>query len=125
WAPGVLDSAWLGADLGAGLSAVSGDSPLLQHLRAAVGRHPVGGQLGLAVGALDQDVLAETDDEGPAEPAEMRVAPLVAEAAVGEHGHADVLGDELVEPLDDLVLVLVAPVLQLGLAHRLPDQWRG
>jgi hypothetical protein len=95
-----------------------------EHLRPAVPRHPLRGRPRLAVLAVYEDVLAKADDVVETQDVEMAVSPLATETAIGHDRDPDPLVEQLVETLDDLVLVHTLSVLQLALAHRLPDERR-
>jgi hypothetical protein len=81
-----------------------------QHLGVPALGHPLARRLTLAVRVGDHDALAEPDDVTPAEGVEVDVQLLVAEAAVGEDRDVDVARQDLVQPIDQLRLVLGASV---------------
>ncbi|HEY2409541.1 MAG TPA: hypothetical protein VGI10_26225, partial [Polyangiaceae bacterium] len=85
-----------------------------QHLRSTVGRHPVGCWLALAVGALDSDIVAKSDHVAEAEHIEVGVALLIAEAAVSEQRDAHVVGEQVVQLVDDRIFVAALPLFQLA-----------
>jgi hypothetical protein len=102
------------------------DPGAAQAQRAAVAGHPLLGWLGLAVGGGHLHDATKAHDEVEAKLVfEQFVESLVAEAAVGEDRDLHAVGQHLTEPLEEHVLMLIPPPLQLGLHHRLPEQRRG
>jgi hypothetical protein len=102
---------------------VGGDEHVAQHLGLPTDRHPLPrGQGSVVMG--DVDDFAESDGIRPAQDIEVGEELLFGEPAIGEERHVDRLGQDLVQALDQLCLVLVPAVLQRRLAHRLPQQQR-
>jgi hypothetical protein len=108
------------------LATALGDLCPAQQQRTAVRRDPVFGRQGYSVGSGDLHDAAEPHDEVEAELVFQKlVKSLVAEASVGEHRHLHALGEDLAKALEQPILVLIPPALQLGLHHGLPEERRG
>ena len=87
-------------------------------------RYPRTGRLPRAVRRFDLDRSPEPDDEVPAERLQHPVELLVAEPTVGEQRDGHVVGEALVQPLDQLVLMIVPLVFEGRLANGQPNQRR-
>ncbi len=124
--PGFLHALGLHTDDGADLAAGFGDPGAAQEQRPAVARHPILGGLRLAGGDRHLHDAAEASDEVEADLVFEKLAEaLGTKATLGEDRELHSLGQDLAEALEEHVLVLVPPALQLGLHDRLPEQRRG
>lgn len=80
-------------------------------------------RLGLAL-ERDHRELSEANVVAPTDRVEPREELLIAEPAIGEQHDVDVVREHFVEPAHDVHLVLSAPILQLRLLDRLPNERR-
>ena len=103
------------ADDRADLVPARRDLGVAQFARPSALADPIGGVARFAVGRGDMDVAAKADDIGEAQLAEKGEQLGVAEAAIGQDRHRDAFGQDLRQPGQTEVLVVVAPVLQFVL----------
>jgi hypothetical protein len=124
-APGLLHAFCVNADDRRDFALERGDLHVAQLARPSTLADPFGGGPRLAVGGGDLDVAAKADGVVEAEIGQEREQLGVAEAAVGEDGHFDAVGQALLETVEAGVFEVVAGVLQFVLVDGEPDQRRG
>jgi hypothetical protein len=100
------------------------DLGVAQLARSSALADPIGGGARFAVGRGDVDIAAKPDDIGEAQLVEKGEQLSVAEAAIGQDRHRDALRQNLGQPRQTQVLVVVAAVLQFVLRHGQPQQRR-
>ena len=112
------------ADDRADLVPARGDLGVAQLARPAALADPIGGVARLAVRRGDMDVAAKPDHISEAQRVKKGEQLGVAEAAIGQDRHRHALRQNLGQPGQTEVLVIIAPVLQFVLGDGQPKQRR-